>query len=107
MERHRHTLALDLAELFKPLFAERLLLRLAHRGQLAPEHFDSGVGNTMLSEEGRRFVVHTVRDEVAVTVKHRALTRNVAYDELLYLEALKLTRMCLEGERYQPLRIWW
>lgn len=106
MERHRHTLALDLAELFKPLFAERLLLRLAHRGQLDPEHFDSGVGSAMLSEAGRRFVVQTVRDELAVTVKHRALGRNVAYDELLYLEA-KLTRMCLEGERYQPFRIWW
>ncbi len=107
MERHRHTLALDLAELFKPMFAERLLLRLAHRGQLDAEHFDPGAGNTMLSEAGRRFVVQTVRDELAVTVKHRALARNVAYDELLYLEALKLTRMCLEGERYQPFRIWW
>jgi CRISPR-associated protein Cas1 len=107
MERHRHTLALDLAELFKPLFAERLLLRLAHRGQLGPEHFDSGVANTMLSEEGRRFVVQTVRDELATTVKHRALGRDVAYDELLYLEALKLTRTCVEGERYRPFRIWW
>jgi CRISPR-associated protein Cas1 len=31
MERQRHSLVLDVAEVFKPLFAERLLLRLAPR----------------------------------------------------------------------------
>lgn len=107
LERHRHSLALDLAEVFKPLFAERLLLRLSGRGQLTPDYFDATVGNAMLSETGRRFVVQTVRDELATTVAHRALKRPVAYDELLYLEALKLTRTCLEGERYKPFRIWW
>ncbi|EFC81109.1 CRISPR-associated endonuclease Cas1 [Parafrankia sp. EUN1f] len=107
LERHRHSLALDLAEVFRPLFAERLLLRLSGRGQLTPDHFDATVGNAMLSEAGRRFVVQTVRDELATTITHRALKRSVAYDELLYLEALKLTRTCLEGERYKPLRIWW
>jgi CRISPR-associated protein Cas1 len=107
MERHRHSLVLDLAEMFKPLFAERLLLRLTGRGQLKPAHFDADVNQAMLSEAGRKLVVQTIRDELAVTVRHRQLGRNVAYDELLYLEALKLTRTCLEGSRYQPFRIWW
>lgn len=107
MERHRHSLTLDLAEVFKPLFAERLLLRLSGRGQLKPAHFDAGIDNAMLSEPGRKLVIQTVRDELAVTVKHRHLGRDVAYDELLYLEALKLTRTCLEGTPYRPFRIWW
>jgi CRISP-associated protein Cas1 len=107
MERHRHSLVLDLAEVFKPLFAERLLLRLSGRQQLKPRHFDSGVKQAMLSEPGRRLVVQTVRDELATTVKHRRLGRNVAYDELLYLEALQLTSTCLEGTVYRPFRVWW
>lgn len=107
MERQRHSLVLDLAEVFKPLFAERLLLRLAGRGQLKPTHFDVDVNQAMLSETGRKLVVQTVRDELAVTIQHRALGRNVAYDELLYLEALQLTRTCLEGTPYKPFRIWW
>lgn len=107
MERQRHSLVLDLAEVFKPLFAERLLLRLAGRGQLKPAHFDVDVNQAMLSETGRKLVVQTVRDELAVTIQHRALGRNVAYDELLYLEALQLTRTCLEGKPYKPFRIWW
>lgn len=107
MERQRHSLVLDLAEVFKPLFAERLLLRLAGRGQLKPFHFDAAVNQATLSDTGRKLVVQTVRDELAVTVQHRSLGRKVAYDELLYLEALQLTRTCLEGQPYKPFRIWW
>jgi CRISPR-associated protein Cas1 len=107
MERQRHSLVLDLAEAFKPLFAERLLLRLAARNQLRPHHFDSDVNQAMLSETGRKLIVQTVRDELATTIQHRSLGRPVAYDELLYLEALRLTRRCLESTPYKPFRIWW
>jgi CRISPR-associated protein Cas1 len=107
MERQRHSLVLDLAEVFKPLFAERLLLRLAGRDQIKPHHFDSDVNQAMLSDPGRKLVVQTVRDELATTIQHRSLGRRVAYDELLYLEALRLARHCLEGEAYKPFRIWW
>ncbi|WP_026405389.1 type I-B CRISPR-associated endonuclease Cas1b [Actinomadura rifamycini] len=107
MERQRHSLVLDLAEMFKPLFAERLLLRMAARNQLKEHHFDREVNQAMLSESGRKLVVQTVRDELATTVTHRTLGRPVAYDELLYLDALALTRRCLEGTPYKPFRIWW
>lgn len=107
MERHRHTLALDLAEVFKPLFAERLLLRLASRRQLHPRHFETTSNQASLSEEGRKLVVQTVRDDLATTVHHRQLQRSVAYDELIYLEALRLTRTCLEDTPYKAFRIWW
>ncbi|WP_422770008.1 type I-B CRISPR-associated endonuclease Cas1b [Plantactinospora sp. WMMC1484] len=107
MERQRHSLVLDLAEVFKPLFAERLLLRMVGRDQLKPHHFESDVNQAMLSDAGRKLVVQTVRDELATTVQHRSLHRRVAYDELLYLEALRLSRHCLENEPYKPFRIWW
>ena len=107
MERQRHSLVLDLAEMFKRLFAERLLLRMSSRNQIKPHHFDSATNQAMLSESGRKLVVQTVRDELAVTVAHRTLGRSVAYDELLYLDVLALTRHCLEGTPYKPFRIWW
>ncbi|GAB3277055.1 hypothetical protein GCM10027589_02780 [Actinocorallia lasiicapitis] len=107
MERQRHSLVLDLAEMFKPLFAERLLLRMASRNQLKEHHFDSDTNQAMLSEAGRKLVVQAVRDEFAVTVAHRTLARPVAYDELLYLDVLGLTRHCLENAGYKPFRIWW
>ncbi|WP_433177397.1 CRISPR-associated endonuclease Cas1 [Actinoallomurus sp. CA-150999] len=107
MERQRHSLVLDLSEMFKPLFAERLLLRMAGRNQLKEHHFDRETNQAMLSEAGRKLVVQAVRDEFAVTVAHRSLGRPAAYDELLYLDALALTRHCLESSGYKPFRIWW
>lgn len=107
MERQRHSLVLDISEMFRPLFAERLLLRMASRNQLKEQHFDTDTNQAMLSESGRKLVVQAVRDELAVTVAHRTLNRSVAYDELLYLDALALTRRCLEGTSYKPFRIWW
>ena len=107
IEPQRHSLCLDLAEVFKPLFAERLLLRMATRNQLKEHHFDVDSNQAMLSDTGRKLVVATVRDEFATSVKHRELNRSVAYDALMYLEALQLTRACLEGEVYKPFRTWW
>ena len=107
MSRSRHTLALDLAELFKPLFAERLLLRLGSRGELGAKDFDQRVAEASLSDAGKRKVVAAVRDELESKVHHRGLGRRVSYDELLHLEALKLVRWLMLGDRYKALRVWW
>lgn len=107
LERHRHSLALDLAEVFKPLFAERILLRLAGRNELKPQHFDTNTHHAMLSEAGRKLLIETIRKDLGTTVNHRTLGRKVTYDELIYLDALALTRHCLEGQPYKPFRIWW
>lgn len=107
MVRQRYTLALDLAEPFKPLFAERLLLRAAHQGMLHEHDFDSDVASAVLSATGRKRVVQLVRDELTQTVYHRALKRAVRYEELLHLEALKLVHLCLENEPYRAFKVWW
>ncbi|WP_219510918.1 type I-B CRISPR-associated endonuclease Cas1b [Nonomuraea ceibae] len=106
-DRRRNTLALDLAEPFKPLFAERLLKRAAAQKALRPSDFESDVGNASLSKEGRKKVSELIRAELATTVHHRPLRRKVAYEELIHLEALKLVRLCLEGAAYKPFRPWW
>lgn len=106
-DRRRHTLALDLAEPFKPLFSERLLLRIAHQNILHESDFETDLGASILSELGRRKVTTLVRDELAKTVHHRALRRNISYDGLIQLEPLKILRHCLEGSSYKPFKVWW
>jgi CRISPR-associated protein Cas1 len=107
MTRQRHTLALDLAEPFKPLFAERLLLRAAHQRSLRESDFELDVASAAFSTTGRKRVVEMIRDELAQTVYHRRLRRRVSYESLMHLEALKLVRLCLEGEHYKAFRAWW
>lgn len=106
-DRRRNTLALDLAEPFKPLFAERLLRRAASRKTLKASDFETEVGKASLSKEGRRKVSGLIREELTTTVHHRSLKRKVSYEELIHLEALKLVRLCLEDAPYKPFRPWW
>ncbi|KQC34889.1 type I-B CRISPR-associated endonuclease Cas1b [Frankia sp. ACN1ag] len=106
-DRRRNTLALDIAEPFKPLFAERLLRRAASQKTLRPSDFEADVGAASLSREGRKKVSVMMREELAATVFHRTLKRKVSYEELIHLEALKLVRLCLEGTPYTPFRPWW
>ncbi|WP_052847355.1 type I-B CRISPR-associated endonuclease Cas1b [Streptomyces avicenniae] len=106
-DRRRNTLALDLAEPFKPLFAERLLKRCAARRELKPSDFETEVGRASLSSAGRKKVATLTREELTTTVYHRSLRRKVSYEELFHLEALKVVRLCLEDEPYKPFRPWW
>jgi CRISP-associated protein Cas1 len=106
-ERRRNTLALDIAEPFKPLFAERLLRRAAAQKALSEADFESAVGHASLSASGRKKAAELIRSELAATVYHRSLRRKVSYEELIHLEALKLVRLCLEDTPYKPFRPWW
>ncbi|MGW1839154.1 type I-B CRISPR-associated endonuclease Cas1b [Streptomyces sp. NPDC002067] len=106
-DRRRNTLALDLAEPFRPLFAERLLKRVAAQKHLRQSDFETDVGRAALSKDGRKKIAALVREEFATTVRHRVLKRQVSYEELIHLEALKLVRLCLEGKPYKPFRPWW
>lgn len=106
-DRRRNTLALDLAEPFKPLLAERLLKRAAAQKTLRPTDFESDVGKASLSKDGRKKVAELIRAELSTTIYHRKLRRKVSYEELIHLEALKLVRLCLESVPYKPFRPWW
>ncbi|MEU0805518.1 type I-B CRISPR-associated endonuclease Cas1b [Streptomyces sp. NPDC005970] len=106
-DRRRNTLALDLAEPFKPIFAERLLKRTASQKSLKPSDFETDVGKASLSKDGRRKISALLKEELATSVYHRSLKRKVSYEELLHLEGLKLVRLCLEDKPYKPFRPWW
>jgi CRISP-associated protein Cas1 len=106
-DRRRNTLALDLAEPFKPMLAERLLRRAAAQKTLTQADFESGTGHASLSTSGRKKLAELIRTELATTVHHRSLRRKVSYEELIHLEALKVVRLCLEGAPYKPFRPWW
>lgn len=106
-DRRRNTLALDLAEPFKPLFAERLLKRAAAQKALKKSDFETEVGQASFSKQGRKKVAAIMREELETTVFHRKLKRKVSYEELIHLEALKLVRLCLEDVPYKPFRPWW
>ncbi len=103
----RYSLALDLAEIFKPLLADRLIFTLLNKRVVQASDFDKQLNGCLLKESGRRAVVKAWDEKLAETIKHRSLGRNVSYKHLLKLECYKLSKHLLSMEEYKPFKAWW
>ncbi|WP_027719320.1 type I-B CRISPR-associated endonuclease Cas1b [Desulfovirgula thermocuniculi] len=107
--QRRFSLALDIAEIFKPLVGDRVLFRLLNRGVIDEEDF-VGLGEApavYLKEKARKTVVRELEETLQTTVYHRRLKRNVSYRHLIRLEAYKIIRHLTGMEPYRSLRAWW
>jgi len=107
--QRRFSLALDLAEVFRPLVVDRTIFRVVNRGMVDEGHLEPiGEGQGVyLGERGRKAFVRAMEETLATTVYHRRLRRNVSYRQLVRLEAYKLVRHLLGMEEYRALRAWW
>ncbi|MGQ4555823.1 type I-B CRISPR-associated endonuclease Cas1b [Halobellus sp. GM3] len=103
----RYSLSLDVADLFKPLLADRVMFRLLNRRQLSAEDFRSEVGSCLLTERGRKTYTKAFEETLEETIEHPELDRKVSYQYLLRLEAYKLKKHLLAGEPYEAFRRWW
>jgi CRISPR-associated protein Cas1 len=103
----RYSLALDLAEIFKPVLADRLIFSLLNKKQVQESDFDTNLNKCLLKETGRKKVVKAWDEKLNETIKHRSLGRNVSYKHLVKLECYKLAKHILEIEEYSPFKAWW
>ncbi len=103
----RFSLALDIAEIFKPLLADRLIFSLLNKKQIQSSDFDMNLNSCLLKESGRKKVVKAWDEKLAETIKHRSLGRSVSYKHLVKLECYKLSKHVLGMEEYKPFKTWW
>lgn len=103
----RFSLALDIAELFKPVIVDRLIFNLVNRKVVTEKDFDDRFNGVLLSEEGKRKFVKAFNERLEKTVKHRKLKRSVSYQRLIRLECYKLVKHVLNAEKYRPFVMWW
>lgn len=104
----RYSLALDLAEVFKPLLVDRALFRLLKTGVLQPRHFEPRLGGVYLTDAGRRRFVGAWDERLRRTVRHRGLGRHVSYERLVRLDAYRLVRHLTDpNDAYVGFRAWW
>ncbi|WNJ20037.1 type I-B CRISPR-associated endonuclease Cas1b [Pontibacter sp. G13] len=103
----RYSLALDLAEIFKPLLVDRLIFKLVNKRQIQAQDFDRSLRGFLLKEKARKVFVQEWDQRLRETIKHRVLNKQVSYGYLIRLECYKLAKHCLEIERYQPFKAWW
>jgi CRISPR-associated protein Cas1 len=105
--QRRFSLALDISEIFKPIFVDRLIFRLINKGIMSERDFLEEVGLTYLNEEGRKKFVKGFDEVLNNTVKHKKLNRYVSYRQLLRIECYKLIRHLTGMEEYKAFKVWW
>ena len=103
----RYSLALDVAEILKPVFIDRLIFRLINLGKLKQQHFDFNVNYTYLTEPGRKLFVNEFEEQMEKTILHRNLKRNIRYKNLVRLDLYKLVKHILGETTYNPMKVWW
>jgi CRISPR-associated protein Cas1 len=103
----RYSLALDIADLFKPLLTDRIIFRLVNRGQLTEADFEAELDACLLTEDGRETYTKAFEETLERTIQHPDLGKKVSYQYLLRVEAYKLKKHLLAGEEYKPFKRWW
>ncbi|MDX1906186.1 MAG: type I-B CRISPR-associated endonuclease Cas1b [Bacteroidia bacterium] len=103
----RYSLALDLAEIFKPILVDRLVFTLLNKKQLQPRDFETTLNGCLLREPGRKTFVQAWDERLKETLQHRSLGRKVSYRHLIKLECYKLSKHLMGIEPYKPFKAWW
>jgi CRISPR-associated protein Cas1 len=103
----RFSLALDIAEVFKPLLADRIIFSLLNKNQIQEKHFSKELNKCYLTEDGRKIFLKEFDEKLKTTIKHRQLKRNVSYRHLIRLECYKLIKHIIGEKEYKPFTIWW
>ncbi len=98
----RFSLALDIAEVFKPNIVFKTILKLVNKGMIKREDFDQTVEFCHLNESGRNKFMQEFDKRLTKTKKHPTLKRKVSNQHLIKLEAYKLIKHLLEEKEYKP-----
>lgn len=103
----RYSLALDLAEIFKPLLVDRTIFRVLNKKEVKSDDFDMKTNACTLKTSGKKAFVRAWEERLEETIRHRKLGRNVSYKHLIRLECYKLSKHILGIESYEPFKAWW
>jgi CRISPR-associated protein Cas1 len=91
----RPSLALDLAEEFRPLIADSTVLMLINNGEVGPASFICRGGAVALTTAGRRAVIEAFERRLETEVTHAIFGYRVSYRRILEVQARLLSRVLL------------
>lgn len=103
----RFSLSLDLAEIFKPLFFDRVIFNVTNKKMIQSSHFEENLNRVLLKSNGKKTFVQAFEERLEETIAHRTLNRSVSYKHLIKLECYKIQKHLLEIEEYKPFKMWW
>ena len=93
----RPGLALDLAEEFRPIIADSIMLSLVNTSEITASHFVSLNGETALTTDGRRAVIAAFERRMNAEITHPVFGYAISYRRVIAVQARLLART-LEGD---------
>jgi CRISP-associated protein Cas1 len=100
----RPALALDLAEEFRPLLADSVVLGMVNKRELGSGDFTVRAGAVTLTEDGRRKILHAWERRMATEIWHPVFGYEVSYRRAIELQARVLAAYLVgEVPSYSPL----
>ena len=99
----RFSLSLDIAEIFKPLIADRMIFSILNKNQIREKHFSKGLDYLHLSEQGSKIILAEYDKRLKQTISHRELGREVSYRYLIRLERYKLIKHLCNEKKYDSM----
>jgi CRISPR-associated protein Cas1 len=91
----RPSLALDLAEEFRPLIGDSVVLTLVNNGEVSPSSFVRRAGAVALTDAGRRAVLAAFERRLESEVTHPLFGYRVSYRRILEVQTRLLARTLL------------
>lgn len=91
----RPSLALDLAEEFRPIIGDSVVLTLINNGEVGPSQFVSRAGAVALTESGRKAVIAAFERRMEHEVTHPLFGYTISYRRVLEVQTRLLSRVLL------------
>lgn len=103
----RFTLNLDVAEVFKPVIADRVIFSVINKGIIKPKHFEEKLNGIVLNDRGKELFLKEMEERLQSTFFHKKLKRHVSYRQLIRLELYKIEKHLIGDEEYKPFITSW
>ncbi len=103
----RFSLCLDIAEIFKPIIADRLIFSMLNKKQITEKDFEKDLNFLYIKDNARKEITKQFDSKLQTTIKHRTLEREVSYEYLIRLEIYKLIKHLLGENQYEGFKMWW
>ncbi|KZS61460.1 CRISPR-associated endonuclease Cas4/Cas1 [Mycobacterium ostraviense] len=100
----RPALALDLAEEFRPLIADSVVIGVLNNGEIGPRDFIRRAGAVALTSQGRKTVLKAYERRLETKIRHPVFGYQVSYRRVLDVQA-RILAAVLVGElpEYVPM----
>ena len=98
---------MDIAEVFKPLIADRLIFSMLNKKMLTEKDFERESNFCYMKEAGRRRLLEAYDEDLKRTIRHKGLNKDVSYRYLIRLECYKIIKHLMGDKKYEGFTIWW